>query len=344
MIFRHRTGMMILGWLLVLGACAQVLSPGAALVNGVRISEKALDEQVTQQLRGSGGQGRTEIARQVLVGLIQQELVHQEAARRGIAVTAAQVEEQFRQIRGQFPTEEEFRRQLTGFGLEPETLRARISDSILVGRLSEHLAGPVTSSDLRKAYEARKDQFRQIKVKRILFAIDAKHPEKAALTEARDALRRLRAGESFAALAKAHSDDVATRSKGGVLPGFQTLANLDPSFARAAWAARLGVLTGPVRTASGWEILVTLAKRTQPLSAVEENLRQQISQQSGRVAIDRFISDAMRRATIVVNPKYGDWDAQLGQIVPHRFFEPALPAADQNAPGGLGLPPISPSP
>ena len=65
-------------------ACASTLRAGAAVVNGVRIAQTTVDAQVALAKKGQtggGGQSDDEIAREVLGGLIQQELIRQEANR-----------------------------------------------------------------------------------------------------------------------------------------------------------------------------------------------------------------------------------------------------------------------
>src|SRR5688572_6862318 len=83
-------------------ACGRYLTTGVAVVNGVGISKDALDKQVAVVLDSPQFQGqvdpqdaeqRLEIERQVIVQLIQQELIRQEADRLSVRVNARDVDE-----------------------------------------------------------------------------------------------------------------------------------------------------------------------------------------------------------------------------------------------------------
>lgn len=332
-------------------ACANVLSAGAAVVNGARISQGEVESRTSEQLSNPqgapqppGDEGRLAVARRVLQQLIQQELLRQEAARRKIVVAASDIDRQFEGVRGQFASEAEFAERLKEFGLTRATLRGRIADSLLAGKLRDQLVPAVTEREVASLYEQQREQFRQVRVKHILFGTDPTHPDAVALKEANAALARLRAGEDFARLAKQLSDDASSKDRGGQLSGFVSLAELDPGFGRAAWDAKIGVVTKPVRSQFGYHVIVTLAKRVQPLSEVGERIRQQLQQQAGDRALEGFLAQARARATIIVNPRYGDWDPRTGTIVPHRSFVPADRDIEQDGGGFVPPPGLVPPP
>ena len=86
-------------------------------------------------------------------------------------------------------------------------------------------------------------------------ALERESREKAAAL-----IERLDAGESFAELARLHSDDGS--SGGGGDLGFTRRGTLDPDFERAAFALEAGEYTRrPVRTRFGYHIIRVTAKR-----------------------------------------------------------------------------------
>ncbi len=78
--------------------------------------------------------------------------------------------------------------------------------------------------------------------------------DRAARSRADSMLARIRAGESFARLAERYSEDPATKDKGGDLGVFARGAMLQ-AFEDAAFAMRVGDLTGPIKTEVGYHII-----------------------------------------------------------------------------------------
>lgn len=82
-----------------------------------------------------------------------------------------------------------------------------------------------------------------------------------ALTEAEALLARIKAGESFAELAKQVSDDKASAARGGELPAFFP-GRMVPEFEQAAFALdKPGQLGGPVQTRFGFHLIELIEKK-----------------------------------------------------------------------------------
>lgn len=331
--------------LLALGAtsCAGILSASAAVVNGVRISVEELDLQVDSTMKGGqfgpaqGAEGRLSVARQVLVGLIQQELITQEAARRGVVADKKSIDEEFAKIRAEFASEAEFNKRIAEFGYTIDSLRKRIGQQIVFEKLKVVLAGEVTDAQVREVYQAEQNRYRQVKVRHILWTVSPERTDAKARAAATAALAQIKAGASFAALAKKVSEDPGSKAKGGLLQGFVALASLDPTFGQAAWGAKIGTAVGPVRSQFGYHLIVTEARRTQPFSEVAEEIRAQMQGQAGDSAFSEFLKTEVKSAKVVVNPRYGDWDAENSTVVPHSGFVPAEePSVGEQPPGGFG--------
>lgn len=333
--------------LLVLSAaCGRTFVPGAAVVDGHRISEGRLNREVKIAVQGGraapGEDGRREAERQVLGELIKRELLRAEADKRGIDVPKSRIDQEFDQIRSQFPSEAELVARIKEAGFTIETLRDAIEEQLVVQELQTVIVGTVTDADVREVYTQSKEQYRQVRVRHILVQVDQKTPDAKAKKEAGDALAKLRAGVSFRSVAKQTSDDPGSKDSGGLLPGWTTLATLDPAFARASWDAGLRKVVGPVRSSFGYHVIEVLGKRYQSLSEVGPQIREQLTQQQGQSALQGFIERASARADIDVNPRIGDWDAATGTIVAHKSFEPAEPAVDEDQPPTFLPPGLTP--
>lgn len=327
-------------------ACGNTFRAGAAVVNGARISQDVVDRQAKAQAQNpttalQGGSGDfLQAARDVLLNKIQQELIRQEAARRKIRATPAEIEEKLRNLQAQFPSEQEFRTRAAEAGFTLADVRRDLEVQVLAERLRDAIAPKITDAQVQEVYRASQDQFRQIRFRHILYRIDENTTDREALRKARATLTRLKAGEDFARLARRESEDPGSKDNGG-LYDYTPLASLDPAFAAAARDAKRGVVTDPVRGQAGYHLILVLGERVQPLKEVAGQIRDDLSKQMADQSLSDLVDRLSRESKIVVNPRYGDWNSQAGAIVPHQSFVPAEPEVDTTLPGGLeGLLPV----
>jgi peptidyl-prolyl cis-trans isomerase C len=231
---------------------------------------------------------RDEIFRGVLDELVAYRLLAQEAQARRIAVPDADVKARVDQVRKNFASEDAFRKALADEGLSLEQLQQRAGRDVLVSRILEAEIGPriaVRPADIETFYQQNLDRFKEsetVHASHILVAI----PEKADAaarqklrTQAEDLLAQVRAGADFAQLARSRSHDTSSAARGGDL-GFFAMGQMDPAFAKAAFALKPGETSPVVETPYGFHVIRVLERRparTVPLAEVRSQVEQYLT-------------------------------------------------------------------
>ncbi|MGA7155309.1 MAG: peptidyl-prolyl cis-trans isomerase [Acidobacteriaceae bacterium] len=165
-------------------------------------------------------------------------------------------------------------------------------------------APSVSDADAEAYYQAHQDQYKtqeEVKTRHILIAVakgaDAK-TDAAAKTKAEDVLKQLKAGASFAELAKKYSDDPGSKDQGGELPMIAT-SSLDPAYAQAAMALNPGQTSGLVRSSFGYHIIQTEAKQTahvKPFAEVKASIIEQMQTQKAASAAQSYAAQLTAEA------------------------------------------------
>jgi PPIC-type PPIASE domain/SurA-like N-terminal domain len=195
---------------------------------------------------------KSDFLRDAAKSMAVQLMLQDEAEKRGIVIAAKEVDGTLQSlIEQRYPDggRTAFVTALGELGANEDQVRSEISDQLLVSKLFDAVAGDVSveEAELKDAFENRKDEL-ATPVRRSLRNIVV-----ADRSAAQQVLRRLRSGETFAAVAKATSLDSSTRDSGGDL-GTLPADNLEKPYAGEAFKAPVGGLFGPVQTESGWNV------------------------------------------------------------------------------------------
>lgn len=141
----------------------------------------------------------------------------------------------------------------------------------------------IDDADIQAAYEEHKAQFIQPETRRashILVRVSRNadaNARKLARAKIGKALKQIRSGKAFSAVAKKMSDDV-TAKKGGDL-GYFAQGAMVPTFDKTVFSMKKGETSGIVKTQFGFHIIhLTDIKpaRTKPLAEVRDQLRKQL--------------------------------------------------------------------
>lgn len=124
--------------------------------------------------------------------------------------------------------------------------------------------------------------------------IHARHILVATKEEADAALKRIKAGEDFAKVAKEVSKDAA--DQGGDL-GWFTKDRMIPEFADAAFKLNPGEVSEPVKTQFGWHIIKVEDKRVKPTPTFDQ-VKGQIENYVAHRAQAQLVDNLRKTATI----------------------------------------------
>lgn len=180
-------------------------------------------------------------------------------------------------------------------------------------RLRSQIIPP--EADLKKRYEASRDQFKAPEAAHILHILIKVDPgaapevDAAAKAKAESLVKQLRAGADFATLAKANSGDPSSSSKGGDM-GFVDRGTTVPEFDSKAFSIPLNQISDPIRSQQfGYHIIKVLERRPESIKSFEEVKPQLAAQVAEQMAKDQARDEASRIAQRIKQSKPATADA-----------------------------------
>ena len=145
---------------------------------------------------------------------------------------------------------------------ELPTLFANVVPQLAVGETADILQGPSGFHIIQLLDRRSSDRavITQTRARHILITPNEVVSESDARQRLESLRRRILNGEDFAELAKAHSDDKASASRGGDL-GWASPGMFVPSFEQAMAQLAPGEISEPFRSNFGWHIVQVLERR-----------------------------------------------------------------------------------
>jgi len=254
------------------GLCAEADDPApadadatrvVARVNQVEISYAEFKQRL-ETLQPQRGPIRPEQFKEVVHGMIQEEILLQDAMAEGVDQDAA-VKAKLEQARRQVVIEELVRRKV-------------IAQS------------QVTDEEARKMYEDNKPLFSMetVRVSHIMVKTEA---------EAEAILKDLQAGKDFAELAKTMSQDTGSAEKGGDLGALRRGQTVQ-EFEDEAFRLQEGELSPVIKTQYGYHILKggAHASVAEPFDEVKGKIRQSLLRQKEQENFLAFMADLEKKA------------------------------------------------
>ena len=277
-----------------------------AAVMGVKASGAARGQQ-------PGPEQSLLIERQVLERLIQIQLLNKQAIESDRTKGKEEAEKRRAIILKRAGSEENLIRQLKSVGMTAEELiRKMTEEAIAEAVVVRELKADATDADAKKYYDeypARFEQPEMVRASHILLATveletraplsDEKKQTKKKLAE--ELLKRARAGEDFAKLAKEYTDDTGSREHGGeyTFPREQMV----PEFSAAAFALATNEISEIITTQYGYHIIKLSEKipaRKIELAKVNDDVKDMLRRQNLEKVLPDYIKKIQEEAKVEV--------------------------------------------
>jgi parvulin-like peptidyl-prolyl isomerase len=296
---------------LLLAACgggggANLSSNDVAVVGSEHITQAMFDQELAvakagltaqgQKLPAAGSTQYAAFRTNIVELLVQQAELRLAAAKLGVTAPPAQVAKQIAAIKKKYfkGNEKQFLAGLKAQGFTDPQFESYITEQVLEANLYKAItkgAAP-TQSAVDAYYSANISQYQQPATRAVQEILVGKNKEKLA----DQIYAQLKAGASFATLAKKYSQDPGSKDKGGK---FTASKGSDvPEFDAAVFAptARTGQLLKPVNTAQyGWFVIQPVAAISPGKTTSEKDATTAIRKQLESTKQQQLASDWMSK-------------------------------------------------
>ncbi|HEX7613897.1 MAG TPA: SurA N-terminal domain-containing protein [Thermoanaerobaculia bacterium] len=221
--------------------------------------------------------------------------------------------------------------------IQPEKRKAKY---LLVETAKIRPTIQVTDADVAADYAANAETYRkgeEVHARHILYKVEGAN-DAAQKAKAEAAVRRLRGGADFAALASAESDDPGSKANGGDLGSFPR-GRMVKEFEEAAFAAKEKDIVGPVKSSFGYHVIQVLEKsgeRVQPLFEVSAGIRSRLQDDRAKDEARRLAAGLAEKVAKMGKPSDDDLRKLAGSGV---TFNETEFLSRTDAPAGIGFNP-----
>jgi peptidyl-prolyl cis-trans isomerase C len=287
---------------------------------GLEVTRGQLDDEAVRIKGQAAARGQTippeqmtMMERQILEQLIQVQLLKAQATEADKAAGKALAEKRFEDAKTKLGSDEALNRQLKLMGATREEVLAKWTESAIAEAvLKRELKVNVTDADTKKFYDDNPARFEEPEMVRashiLLVTTDPK--TNAELTDEQKAakrkqmeglLKRARAGEDFAKLAKDYSEDPGSKDKGGEykFPRNQML----PEFEAAAFSLNTNQVSDIVTTRFGYHIIKLNEKipaRKVEYAKAANDIKEGLTQQALQKQFPEYVAKLKTAANVEI--------------------------------------------
>jgi peptidyl-prolyl cis-trans isomerase C len=254
-------------------------------VNGTTIAHADFERQLAmfqkRVMQGQAGQLPEALMQrlkdQVIQQMISEELLFQQAVKKGITIDEKDVDNEMIRIKRQFRDEKQYLEQLKSSGHTEKNLRRQINRQAAISQLIKQVIVPeinITPEEAKAYFENNPDQFRRperVRAQHILMKSeqgDSEEKKAEARKKLEELRKRLLAGEDFSALAKEHSQG-PSNVRGGDL-GYFTRGRMVKPFEDVAFKLAPNEVSGIVETQFGYHLIKVLDHQSESKPSYDE--------------------------------------------------------------------------
>ena len=325
-------------------ASADTMDRIVAKVNDQIITQSALEERVSMKmmvLRKNNIQpmpSHEQLLHQQLEIMIEEELLVNAGRQRGFVIDEKRVTQAIKDIEKSNGVKEgELERMLRAESSSPEDFqkklddyRKQIGEQILMSEARSYEIRQrvsITDKEVREFYDLHIREFwlpAKLKLRHILFLMGKELLEEhkqIKLKKAQIALKKIRAGEDFAVVAKEYSEDISANT-GGDLGEIQR-GKMLPEFEKAAFDLKEGQVSGLVKTPYGLHIIKVdkiIPGKTIPFDDLQGRIKNQLLDKKAKSEYLAYIKELKDQAFIEIKlptlPKTMGHQAHQEKTVP----------------------------
>jgi peptidyl-prolyl cis-trans isomerase SurA len=317
------TTTLLIATLLAAGAAGtpapRVLNRVAATVNGEVLTLRDVEVRAGASLERADAlppgpdrdRARTAALRAALDQLVAERLFDGQAAALGVDVGAGEVDAAIDEIKRRNRLDDAALDQaLAQQGMDRAAFRKAVKrdlESMRILQVKVRNRVKVTDEDVKAYWQSHPQEFRldeEVRVRHLFLALPptaGAEDEARAQAKAARLVARARAGEDFAALARAESEGPSARD-GGEL-GWLRRGQIQAELEKVAFALSPGGVSDVVRTRAGLQILKVEERRgggPRPFDEVKEEIRGRLMNDQAESYRGQFVAELRKEATIDV--------------------------------------------
>jgi len=291
------------------GACARSgpppLDPSVvAMVNGEAIPRVEFERELDLAFEIPDGAPSPApdqllaLKRTVLQGLVDRQLLLQDARARGVTVSPETVQRAVARFKAEFP-EERFREALAQGRLTEQEFEQKTAARLIVEKLVDSVVYErvaVTEEELQAYLDAHTAEFQEPE------QVHAAQIVVKEMDEAKKLREELRTGARFADLARAHSLSADARMGGDL--GWFPKGVMPPEFDKVAFSLQPGQISDVVTSEYGFHIFKVLERRParrKELAQVRREVERLLLREKREKAQGAYLAALRERATIRTN-------------------------------------------